>query len=123
MFIGEGDIGEELSLGSRCNHRHPLLITHTQTGRRARCMGCGKEGPVCAGLSEAMQALRSAPVGISTQAYPPVAAGRAEAPRAMNLRPSARPNSSWPLEVIQVLAPGFEAHVNRVPDRNSRVCL
>lgn len=53
-------MGEELSLGSRCNHRHPLLITHTQTGRRAYCMGCGKEGPVCASLSEAMRALRSA---------------------------------------------------------------
>jgi hypothetical protein len=75
MFFGEGDIGKDLSLGSRCNHRHPLLVTYSQTGRRARCMGCGKEGPVCASLSEAMRALRSAPVGMPNRAYPSIAAG------------------------------------------------
>jgi hypothetical protein len=30
-------------------------------------MGCGKEGPVCAGLAEAMRALRNAPVGMPTR--------------------------------------------------------
>ena len=67
MFVGEDDTGREFSLGPRCNHRHPLLITHTYNGRRARCMGCGKEGSVCPSLAEAMRALRNAPVGMPTR--------------------------------------------------------
>lgn len=64
---------KELSLGWRCKHRHPLLVTHTGTGRSARCTGCGVEGPVRANLSEAMRALRNAPGDAPKPTTPPIA--------------------------------------------------
>jgi hypothetical protein len=42
----------------RCGHLYPVVVETTEGGKRARCLGCHRAGPVRAGSSEAMQALR-----------------------------------------------------------------
>lgn len=70
---------KEPSLGWTCKHRHPLLVTHTETGRRAHCMGCGVEGPIRASLPEALWALRGTPGGALKPTVPPVDGGLSRA--------------------------------------------
>lgn len=42
----------------QCGHRHPALVTTSDAGRRARCLGCGTIGPWRASLAEALRALK-----------------------------------------------------------------
>lgn len=46
------------SSGRRCRHRHPALVSTSEMGRRARCLGCDALGPWRANLAEALRALR-----------------------------------------------------------------
>jgi hypothetical protein len=46
--------------GRRCGHRYPILVTPTDSGYYARCLGCGAIGPEHPSSRAAQQALETA---------------------------------------------------------------
>ena len=43
----------------RCGHRYPIVVSATECGeKRAKCLGCGRSGPVRGNAAEALTALR-----------------------------------------------------------------